>query len=76
VVPLDVVWSHAGVNAHCVVVHVMPHQLHAPIVKADGQHRATWLCISPAASIPLDADNMAHTCSSSNRVLFTTDTYG
>jgi hypothetical protein len=43
VVPLNAVRAYAGVDAHSIIVHVVPHQLNAAVVQADGQHRAVGL---------------------------------
>ena len=57
-VPLALARLDARVDAHGVVVALVPHELHAAIVQADGQHRAVGLGKALDAIIPLNADNL------------------
>jgi hypothetical protein len=68
VVPLDAVGSYASIDAHSIIVHVVPHQLDAAVVQADGQHRAVGLGEATAAIIPLNAHDMAMSCSAYEHV--------
>mmetsp|Transcript_16165 Transcript_16165/g.40248 ORF Transcript_16165/g.40248 Transcript_16165/m.40248 type:complete len:1228 (-) Transcript_16165:317-4000(-) len=58
-VPLALAGLDARVDAHRVVVRLVAHELHAPVVQADGQHRAVGLRKAQDAVIPLHAHHLA-----------------
>ena len=60
-VPLALAWLDAGVDADRVVVALVPHQLHAAIVQADGQNWTVGLSKALDPVIPLHTDNLAGT---------------
>ena len=60
-VPLALAGLDPGVDADRVVVALVTHQLHAPVVQADGEDRAVGLGKALDPVIPLHADDFAST---------------